>query len=75
MTFSATFFVEPERQFQLVTEHVSKIRQSLKRSLSKIMIFVERNLGFEAEHHEQALRGLPGVEFFTVSPERDHSST
>lgn len=57
---------EPERQFQLVVEHVQKIRQNLKRSLSKIVIVVERNLGFEAEHHEQALRGMSGVSFYTV---------
>ena len=27
--------------------------------LSQVIIMVERNLGFEAEHHERALRGIP----------------
>lgn len=31
---------------------------------STITVFVEHNLGFEAEHHERALRGLPGVCFY-----------
>jgi hypothetical protein len=29
-----------------------------------VKIYVERNLGFEAEHHERALRTIPGVEFY-----------
>lgn len=33
--------------------------------MSRIVIFVERNLGFEAEHHKRALEGLPSVEFYT----------
>ena len=31
---------------------------------SSILIFVERNLGFEAEHIHRALRDEPGVNFF-----------
>ena len=31
---------------------------------SPITIFVEHNLGFEAEHHERALRGLKNVTFY-----------
>jgi hypothetical protein len=31
------------------------LRQSL------VVIMVERNLGFEAEHHHRALQGLPGT--------------
>jgi hypothetical protein len=27
---------------------------------------VERNLGFEAEHHHRALHDVPGVEFYVV---------
>jgi hypothetical protein len=49
-----------------VKEHVYKIRQDLYRTLSKIKIYVERNLGFEAEHHFRALGDLPGVEFYMV---------
>lgn len=33
---------------------------------SKIKIYVERNLGFEAEHHHRALHDIPGVEFYKV---------
>ena len=31
---------------------------------SRVFVFVERNLGFEAEHHHRALGDLPGVEFY-----------
>jgi hypothetical protein len=31
--------------------------------LSQVIIMVERNLGFEAEHHERALNGLPHMRF------------
>lgn len=31
--------------------------------VSKIIIMVERNLGFEAEHHQRALNGLPNTSF------------
>lgn len=34
---------------------------------SKIKIYVERNLGFEAEHHHRALHDIPGVEFYMVN--------
>lgn len=34
------------------------------RTVSKVKIYVERNLGFEAEHHHRALGDFPGVEFF-----------
>ncbi len=31
--------------------------------LSQIVIMVERNLGFEAEHHQRALNGIQGTRF------------
>ena len=31
--------------------------------MSRVRIYVERNLGFEAEHHMRALGDCPGVEF------------
>ncbi len=34
------------------------------KSASPITIYVERNLGFEAEHHKRALDHLPGVSFY-----------
>jgi hypothetical protein len=43
------------------------LRQDLYRTLSKVKVYVERNLGFEAEHHHRALGDIPGVEFYVVS--------
>ena len=39
------------------------LRQIPGKTASPITIYVERNLGFEAEHHKRALEGLPGVSF------------
>ncbi|MFN9943819.1 MAG: hypothetical protein ACK56I_30535, partial [bacterium] len=58
---------EPDRQFMLVKDHIAMLRSNLYQTLSKIKIYVERNLGFEAEHHYRALHDIPGVEFYTVS--------
>lgn len=48
---------EPEKQFDLLRRHIAALRRRIHWSLSKIIVYVERNLGFEAEHHEYALRG------------------
>lgn len=48
----------------MVAEHIDLLRQDLYRTLSKVKIYVERNLGFEAEHHHRALGDIPGVEFY-----------
>ena len=40
------------------------LRQIPGKSASPIVIYVERNLGFEAEHHKRALDTLPGVSFY-----------
>ena len=34
------------------------------KSASPIIVYVERNLGFEAEHHKRALDHIPGVTFY-----------
>ena len=48
----------------LVNEVIEKIRiREYRWTNSPIKIYVERNLGFEAEHHERALRGIEGVVF------------
>ena len=39
------------------------LRQVPGKTASPIIIYVERNLGFEAEHHKRALDTLPGVSF------------
>lgn len=54
---------EPERQFALVERHINNIRKVREFVLSQIVIMVERNLGFEAEHHQRALNGITGVRF------------
>ena len=50
---------EPEKQFALVHRHIERIREDPIFRQSQIVIMVERNLGFEAEHHERALRDIP----------------
>jgi hypothetical protein len=49
---------EPEKQFKLVEDHIDRIRNEPVFMNSEIVIMCERNLGFEAEHHEKALRNL-----------------
>ena len=54
---------EPSKQFLLLEEHIHRLRSNVYRSSSKVTIFVERNLAFEAEHHKHALQHLPNVAF------------
>jgi 16S rRNA G1207 methylase RsmC len=49
---------EPGKQFALVVRHIERIRQVPMLQFSEIVVMCERNLGFEAEHHERALRGI-----------------
>ena len=58
------FPVDPAKQFALVATHIRDIRENIGRKASRVTIFVERNLGFEAEHHRRALDGIPGVTFY-----------
>lgn len=53
---------EPEKQFALVEKHILKLRERDIFRQSMIYIMVERNLGFEAEHHHRALNGIPGTQ-------------
>ena len=50
---------EPSKQFALVERHIRRISSTPLLQFSQIIIMCERNLGFEAEHHERALRGIP----------------
>lgn len=50
---------EPEKQFALVERHIHRLRQHRMFQNSEIIVMVERNLGFEAEHHQRALHGIP----------------
>ena len=52
---------EPEKQFALVERHIAALRARFQFADSPIVVMVERNLGFEAEHHQRALAGIPGT--------------
>ncbi len=58
------FLTDPGKQFALVGQHVGMIRQLPGKAASPVTIYVERNLGFEAEHHKRALENIPGVTFY-----------
>ena len=55
---------DPGKQFVLVAQHIDMMRQMPGRAASPVIIYVERNLGFEAEHHRRALDTVPGVSFY-----------
>jgi hypothetical protein len=48
----------------MLLDHIHKIHSKVLWGKSQITVFVEHNLGFEAEHHERALRHTPGVRFY-----------
>jgi hypothetical protein len=59
-----TPLTEPDRQFAMIADHIRRLRLARPHwNASPIRIYVERNLGFEAEHHKLALQHLPGVSF------------
>ena len=56
---------EPSRQYALLENHIHELRKNLYRSSSRVTVYVERNLGFEAEHAKRALSHLaPSVSFY-----------
>lgn len=55
---SVSDYTEPEKQFALVERHIDRIRDVSVLRESEIVVMVERNLGFEAEHHHRALAGI-----------------
>ena len=58
------FVAEPDRQFAMIEDHINRLRNSKPQwQFSQVKIYVERNLGFEAEHHKLALQHLPRVSF------------
>jgi hypothetical protein len=55
---------DPQRQFDLVADHIRRLRnKKTEWRNSRVIIYVERNLGHEAEHHRHALKDIPGVYF------------
>ncbi len=55
---------EPDKQFNLVRQHVAALRQIPELAFSTVHIIVERNLGFEAEHMERVLKNEENVVFY-----------
>ena len=55
---------DPGAQFALVEAHIDRIRANNLFTHSPFVIYVERNLGFEAEHHRRALSALPNCTFY-----------
>lgn len=55
---------EPERQFELVRHHITGLRHIPEFSFSRIVVLVERNLGFEAEHMRRVLGTMENVHFY-----------
>jgi hypothetical protein len=48
----------------MVADHINRLRAARPQwYTSPVKIYVERNLGFEAEHHKLALQHLKGVSF------------
>lgn len=47
-----------------MAEHVKNVRALPGYTNSPVIIYVERNLGFEAEHHRRALQCIPNVSFY-----------
>lgn len=59
---------EPSKQFALVEEHIAALRKNLYRTHSKVIILVERNLGFEVSHLNGFLHSVErGRSFFVVA--------
>lgn len=55
---------DPSKQFALVREHIARLRFNAVWAMSEIVIFVERNLGFESEYHERELSSIENVVFY-----------
>jgi hypothetical protein len=55
---------DPARQFALLRKHITDLRSNPMWSSSPMFVFVERNLGFEAEHHQREFSSEPGVSFY-----------
>lgn len=47
-----------------MAHHIRSLRREPGFSGSRVVIYVERNLGFEAEHHKRALKLLPNTVFY-----------
>ena len=52
---------EVEKQFALVERHIARLRTLPMLRDSDVVVMCERNLGFESEHLQRALSGIPNV--------------
>ncbi len=57
-------FLDPQKQFACLESHINELRSVAVHRISEVFIYVERNLGFESEHHKRALEHIPGVKFY-----------
>jgi hypothetical protein len=64
LTIKNGMSTEPENHFTLVKMHIKELRRIPEFEYSTITIFVERNLGFEAEHFQRALQQMENVSFY-----------
>ena len=58
---------EPDKQFALCERHIMRIREREVFRFSEIVVMVERNLGFEAEHLFRACHDIPNSVFVRES--------
>lgn len=58
------FRTEPEKHYALLRDHIHRIRNIPAYRFSDILVIVERNLGFEAEHIKRAAQSIEGVTFY-----------
>jgi hypothetical protein len=63
-TYDFFDFTDPQKQFDFLANHIEQLRNRACHRISEVTIFVERNLGFEAEHHKRALSDIPLVKFY-----------
>lgn len=48
----------------LLIRHIEALRSKVQWARSKVVIYVEHNLGFESEHHARALQHMRNVVFY-----------
>lgn len=55
---------DPEKTFSCLFEHISSVRnRNIELYNSKVIIIIERNLGFEAEHLYRYCKNIPNSRF------------
>lgn len=57
-------YTEPEKHYILLKNHIEGLRKIPTLAFSEVVVIVERNLGFEAEHIKRSCKALTGVDFY-----------